>query len=118
LWSLRSQRHMMNVSGTKPVDDFLRDGRFAHLPEPDRRDLLRLMARISEQAYRRGVQQALTLSAKGLPMPFDLWSWRYGVSLDQSPELHGRRIESRERLEMENHGLPRVGLFVKRERPA
>jgi hypothetical protein len=42
------------------------------------------MARVAEQAYRRGVQQGAGLAGKS-SFRGDLWEWRYRPSLDLSP---------------------------------
>ena len=42
------------------------------------------MARVAEQAYRRGVQQGAGLAGKP-SFRGDLWEWRYRPSLDLSP---------------------------------
>lgn len=68
---------------------------FAHLAPSDRRKLVILMARIAEQAYRRGAYQGVKLAADETDLlPHDLYSWRYGQSLDQSPWLDDATIES------------------------
>ena len=41
-----------------------RQRRFFDLSDRDKRDLLKLMARVAEQAYRRGVQQGAGLAGK------------------------------------------------------
>ena len=61
-----------------------RQGRFCNLSDPDKRDILKLMARVAEQAYRRGVQQGVGLAGKP-SFRGDLWEWRYRPSLDLSP---------------------------------
>jgi hypothetical protein len=45
---------------------------------------MKLMARVAEQAYRRGVQQGAGLAGKP-SFRGDLWEWRYRPSLDLSP---------------------------------
>jgi hypothetical protein len=61
-----------------------RQRRFFDLSDRDKRDLLKLMARVAEQAYRRGVQQGAGLAGKS-SFRGDLWEWRYRPSLDLSP---------------------------------
>ena len=61
-----------------------RQRRFCDLPDRDKRDILKLMARVAEQAYRRGVQQGAGLAGKP-SFRGDLWEWRYRPSLDLSP---------------------------------
>jgi hypothetical protein len=58
--------------------------RFFDLSDRDKRDILKLMARVAEQAYRRGVQQGAGLAGKP-SFRGDLWEWRYRPSLDLSP---------------------------------
>jgi hypothetical protein len=61
-----------------------RQRRFFDLSDRDKRDLLKLMARVAEQAYRRGVQQGAGLAGKP-SFRGDLWAWRYRPSLDLAP---------------------------------
>ena len=61
-----------------------RQRRFFVLSDRDKRDLLKLMARVAEQAYRRGVQQGAGLAGNS-SFRGDLWEWRYRPSLDLSP---------------------------------
>ena len=61
-----------------------RQRRFCDLPDRDKRDMLNLMARVAEQAYRRGVQQGAGLAGKP-SFRGDLWELRYRPSLDLSP---------------------------------
>ena len=58
--------------------------RFFDLSDSDKRDMLKLMARVAEQAYRRGVQQGAGLAGKP-SFRSDLWEWRYRPALDLSP---------------------------------
>ncbi|MGZ9086845.1 MAG: hypothetical protein ACXW3R_15225 [Rhodoplanes sp.] len=60
-----------------------RQRRFVDLADRDKRDILKLMARVAEQAYRRGVQQGAGLAGKS-SFRRDLWEWRYRPSLDLS----------------------------------
>ena len=89
---------------------------FAHLTPSDRRKLITLMARIAEQAYRRGAYQGVKLAGDETDLlPRDLYDWRYGRSLDQSPWLDDATIESStERLYAECGDLETLGF----ERPA
>ena len=61
-----------------------RQRQFCDLSDRNKRDILKLMARVAEQAYRRGVQQGAGLAGKP-SFRGDLWEWRYGPSLDLSP---------------------------------
>jgi hypothetical protein len=58
--------------------------RFFDLSDRHKRDILKLMARVAEQAYRRGVQQGAGLAGKS-SFRGDLWEWRYRSSLDLAP---------------------------------
>ncbi len=84
---------------------------FGHLDPSDRRKLITLMARIAEQAYRRGAYQGAKLVGDDSDLlPHDLYSWRYGQSLDQSPWLDDTTIElSPERLFAECADLEALG---------
>jgi hypothetical protein len=53
-----------------------RDRRFLSLSERDKRDILKLMARVAEQAYRRGAQQGVGLAQRPC-FRADLGEWRY-----------------------------------------
>ncbi len=84
---------------------------FAHLMPSDRRKMMTLMARIAEQAYRRGAYQGVRLAGEEADLlPRDLYSWRYGRSLDQSPWLDDATIEpSTKRLYAECSDLVALG---------
>jgi hypothetical protein len=90
------------------------DGRFLSLSERDQRDVLKLMARVAEQAYRRGAQQGAGLAQRP-SFRADLGEWRYTPSLDLSPWLDRPRLTtSLERLDGEcGEGLRRIGLPLK-----
>jgi len=89
----------------------LRDRRFLSLSERDKRDMLKLMARAAEQAYRRGAQQGAGLARRPW-FRADLGQWRYEPSLDLSPWLDSPRMTtSLERLDGEcGEELRRIGL--------
>ena len=70
-----------------------RDGRFLSLSERDQRDVLKLMARVAEQAYRRGAQQGAGLAQRPT-FRADLGEWRYKPSLDLSPWIDSPRRNS------------------------
>jgi hypothetical protein len=53
-----------------------RDRRFLSLSERDKWDILKLMARVAEQAYRRGAQQGVGLAQRPC-FRADLGEWRY-----------------------------------------
>ena len=87
-------------------------GEFRSIPTPVRKKLIKLMARISEKSYRRGVHQALSLKVKS-DFPYDdIHKWRYanpdksvglgmngltestkGRFFEQNPELHDIGID-------------------------
>ena len=64
-----------------------RQRRFFDLSDRDKRDILKLMARVAEQAYRRGVQQGAGLAGKS-SFRGDLWEWRYRPSLELGQMLY------------------------------
>jgi hypothetical protein len=99
------------MGGMTDVTKGFRDGRFASVAERDRRDLLKLMARVAEQAYRRGAQQGAGLADRP-SFRADLGAWRYTPVLDLSPWIDSPRVTtSLERLEAEcGEGLRRLGL--------
>ena len=69
------------------------------------------MARIAEQAYRRGAYQGVKLADEEADLlPHDLYRWRYARSLDQSPWLDDATVEpSTERLYAECEDLEALG---------
>jgi len=87
-------------------------GAFSHLSPHDRIRLVRLMARIAEQAYRRGAYQSAKLAKSGEDLlPKDIYRWRHGLSLDKSPWLDDATVESADkRLFAECAELPTLGL--------
>ena len=91
-----------------------RDRRFLSLSERDKQDMLKLMARVAEQAYRRGAQQGAGLARRPW-FRADLGQWRYEPSLDLSPWLDSPRMTtSLERLDGEcGEELRRIGLPLK-----
>ena len=95
-----------------------RDGRFLSLTERDRKDLLRLIARIAEQAYRRGAQQGAGLAHRPW-FRADLGEWRYTPSLDVSPWVDSPRMTtSLERLDGEcGEDLRRLGFPLEHALP-
>jgi hypothetical protein len=92
-----------------------RQRRFCDLSDRDKRDILKLMARVAEQAYRRGVQQGAGLARKP-SFRGDLWEWRYRPSLDLSPWIdRPTTTTSLERLDAEcGEPLRELG-FVKND---
>lgn len=104
--------------------DFLNDGIYHNMKMGEFLDLdndlikgrfVAFMARVSEQSYRRGVQQAIELYKKNAideKILGDLHEYRYGITLNASPGLDGYRTSSVSRLEAEVN-LPQVGLYAK-----
>lgn len=84
---------------------------FGHLASSDRCKLVTLMARIAEQAYRRGAYQGVKLAGdEAYLLPKDLYTWRYDRPLDQSPWLDDTTIESSiDRLFAECNDLEALG---------
>jgi hypothetical protein len=89
-----------------------RQWRFFDLSDRDKQDILKLMARVAEQAYRRGVQQGAGLAGKS-SFRGDLWEWRYRPSLDLSPWVDSpMTTTSLDRLDAEcGKQLRELGLF-------
>lgn len=90
----------------------LKENHFYHLDELDKTLLKRMISRIMERAYRRGVQQSIHLYESQFIKDHilnDLYSYRYDNDLDKSPGLCGFNSRSLARLEMEEH-LDQVGL--------
>ena len=85
---------------------------FSHLSDTDKKKLIRLMARIMERAYRRGVHQTLHLFQNNR---IDDWilrnphMYRYSKNLDKSIGLDGFITCSIDRLMMEEH-LENIGV--------
>lgn len=71
-----------------------------------------LIARIAEQAYRRGAQHGTTLAMEAPHLlPRDFYSWRYVNDLDRSPSLDSPTVEaSVERLFAQCKELTTLGL--------
>jgi hypothetical protein len=115
------------------ITRYIKDDVLDHLSDRDKKLVLRLLARASEQGNRRGFQQGFAYSGycDDVRRPYDIHqdgviaNWRYGNSLDKSPWLdvvkgrvrqiptpmmHGEEGTSLERLEMENGELWRIGL--------
>lgn len=94
-------------------------GAFSHLSPHDRTQLVRLMARVAEQAYRRGAYQSAKLAkCDDNLMPKDIYGWRHGLSLDKSPWLDDATVESAiKRLFAECAELPALG-FAEPDTPA
>ena len=69
------------------------------------------MARIAEQAYRRGAYQSAKLAKSGDGLlPRDIYEWRHDLSLDKSPGLDDATVEPAiKRLFAECAELPELG---------
>lgn len=120
----------MEGKDAKDSSDFTEDslahglkfGEFNDIPNEKISKLIRLMARISEKSYRRGVQQAAMffIEKDGAGIidsdQSSLHDWRYGTSLDESPGLDGYHSSSLERLFCECHVFDKIGLFEKEDR--
>ena len=92
----------------------LKYGQFDHLEKKDKMKLVRLIARISERAYRRGVQQALYMKKLGRiseDVSNHLYEYRYEYNLDGSPGIDGFYTSSLYRLSCEEN-LQNIGLSV------
>ena len=73
----------------------------SRLSDRDRRDILKLMARVAEQVYHRGAQQGAGLAQRPC-FRANLGEWRYETSLDLSPWVDTPRMTtSLERLDGE-----------------
>jgi hypothetical protein len=78
----------------------LKEDAFEHLSDRDKKRLVRLMARLAEKSYRRGVQHG-SLLTKGMSEDV-MVKWRFEPSLDTSPWIDSRTVQkSIERLFME-----------------
>lgn len=77
---------------------------FRDMPKATRRKLVKLMARLSEKSYRRGVQQALSVECI-----HPVADWRYG-SLEKSTGIDTQRSETViKRLFEQNMELRHIG---------
>tara|TARA_R110000868_G_scaffold136519_4_gene349519 strand:- start:4013 stop:4315 length:303 start_codon:yes stop_codon:yes gene_type:complete len=79
---------------------------FAHFSEEEKQKLLRLMSRIMERSYRRGVQQTLHMKDRNIIEEWILdnpYSYRYEKSLEISIGLDGYTTASLERLMIEEN---------------
>jgi len=86
---------------------------FGTLPSELQIKLKKLMSRIMERAYRRGVQQAITLYKTGeIPDSIldDLHGYRYDNDINESIGLLGDKSSSVARLQMEE-SLEQVGIY-------
>jgi len=92
---------------TRSILHGLKMAEFSEMPKATQRKLVKLMARISERSYRRGVQQALAI---GCIHP--VAEWRYG-SMEKSAGINTRRKTTViDRLFEQNMELREVGFLV------
>lgn len=92
----------------------LNEAALGHLSVEDKRTVLLLLARVSEQSYRRGFQQGCYMHEHGRVV-VDPARWRTDAPVDDSPDPDskaGRFVSVQERLD-ENYGvmLTRLGLW-------
>jgi hypothetical protein len=59
-------------------------GEFEHLPVDTKKKLVRLIARIAEKAYRRGLQQGVVFTKSGA-LRVSPGAWRFETNLDKAP---------------------------------
>ena len=86
----------------------LKEDAFEHLSDRDKKRLVRLMARLAEKSYRRGVQHGAVL-AKGMSEDA-MVKWRFERNLDTSPWVDSPTVQkSIERLFMESGVLREIG---------
>ncbi len=91
-------------------------GEFDNLSKSLKRKLIKIMARIMEKSYRRGVHQALYMQ-RNCPERLSrvdtekkLQEWRYDICLDKSIGIDGFLSTSKARLHMEHRCLVYLGL--------
>lgn len=86
---------------------------FKKLDDSMKKKVIKLLSRVMEAAYRRGVQQALTVPSDRLEPKLleegGLWKWRYENSLDKSVGIDFFNSKSKERLFMEHGCLRDIG---------
>jgi len=96
------------------VANGLRRQEFDNLPAATKKKLVRLIARISEASFRRGLQHGNTDDKNPLKLRkrLDIAKWRASSSLDVSQSAHGRmKHTSLARLGMEYGVLRDLGLM-------
>lgn len=87
---------------------------FDDIPKRQKKKLVRLMARLMEKSYKRGVQQGVHFERLDAEFPNiaddeALYKYRYERNLDKSPGIDGFKSTSKERLFMEEGCLREVG---------
>lgn len=88
---------------------------FDEIPKAKKRKLVKLMARIAERAYRRGVQQGICVSSSEgglqpqLRSESGLHRWRYQTDLNKARGIDGFCTSSLERLFIEERCLMELG---------
>jgi hypothetical protein len=120
-----NQRQISNENlqaGSKAMSDLsrsaydvtagIRDGALTGISPREKALIVKLLSRVAERSFRRGLQQGVQLKAnKPHLQPGQLADWRYGRSTDKAPWFDCKRIEtSTNRLFMENWELHRIGL--------
>jgi hypothetical protein len=94
-----------------------RPRRFFDLSDRDKRDILKLMARVAEQAYRRGVQQGAGLAGKPSfsrrPMGIAVPSVARPVAVDRPPDDDHQPRSARRRMW---RAIARAGVIQERRR--
>lgn len=97
----------------------LRYDEFAKLPEITQRKLLKLLARVSESSFRRGLQHGNHFAKTGKPMWISPTDLRFGgrFGLDKSPwvDTKGGGTPSLERLWLEYGDLYELGFASNRD---
>ena len=96
------------------VANGLRRKEFAALPAATKKKLIRLMARISEASFRRGLQHGAATGGDALPVRpgLNLAKYRFLSSLDVSRSPHGKlKHTAVERLQIEYAVLRDIGLL-------
>ncbi len=91
----------------------LHESEFADIDPTTREKLLRVVARVSECSFRRGLQHGIYFTENSIPLRIDPWKFRYQVSLDKSPciDSGGWTPTALERLSIEHgHELLMLGL--------
>lgn len=95
----------MNDFDSRSVAYGLKRGAFDHLSDRDKKRLLRVMWRISEKSYRRGLQHGMQAEPT-----VDPYEYRYERNLDKAPGCDGWGGTSAfERLVIEYRELNEIG---------
>ena len=85
----------------------LKEHEFSELPESTKKQMLRLMAQISESSFRRGLQHGKEMRH---PTVVEVCDLRFMVPLDRSPSAHGfHEVTAVNRLFTEYKVLEQIG---------